>query len=300
MGTERSRLIAGLIGSLDAGEEHLLGEEMHSAVLDHGTRTGRVTVLLHGLTASPRTWREFARVRYARGENVLVPRLPRHGHADRMSEALAGLTAAELFDHGARVLDAASALGGEVVLVGHSLGAALALHLAHRDPRVFRAIAVAPFLGIKRLPHDWNAFVRRLLEKAPNRFLYWNPIDKGRGTPEHGYHRYTTRSLAAALELAEALRVDARSGPPQARHIEIVRNAAETSVNNWAIDDLVALWRGVGGANVRLHRLIGLRGSHDVVEPERRRAPATRFLPMLHAILDEAPPERDTVIDVRG
>jgi pimeloyl-ACP methyl ester carboxylesterase len=291
---------AALVAALDAGEDHLLGDEMRSAVLDHGRRTARVTVLLHGLTASPRTWREFARVRHARGENVLIPRLPRHGHADRMSEALTGLTAAELTAHGARVIDTASVLGAEIVLVGHSLGAALALHLAHRDPRVFRAIAVAPFLGIKRLPRDWNAWVRALLEKSPNRFLYWNPIDKGRGVPQHGYHRYTTRSLAACFELAEMLRRDAREGPPQARHIEIVRNASESSVNNRAIDDLVVLWRAVGGANVRLHRLVGLRPSHDIIEPERRRAQALRFLPMLHAILDEPAPERDAIIDVRG
>ena len=70
-------------------------------------------------------------------------------------------------------------------------------------------------------------------------------------------------------------------------------------MNNRAIDDLVALWRAVGGANVRLHRLVGLRPSHDIVEPERRQAPAARFLPMLHAILDDQPPERDVIIDVR-
>jgi pimeloyl-ACP methyl ester carboxylesterase len=291
---------AGLVAALDASEDHLLGDEMRSVVLDHGARTARVTVLLHGLTASPRTWREFARVRYARGENVLVPRLPRHGHADRMSEALVGLTSAELTAHGARVLDTAAALGDEIVLVGHSLGAALALHLAHRDPRVFRAVAVAPFLGIKRLPRDWNAWLRSVLEKTPSRFLYWNPIDKGRGVPEHGYHRYTTRSVAAGLALAEALRRDAREGPPQARHIEIVRNASETSVNNRAIDELVGLWRAVGGANVRLHRLVGLQPSHDIVEPERRKAPAARFLPLLHAILDDPPRERDAIIDARG
>ena len=289
-----------IVDSLDAAEGHLLGDEMHSAVLDHGARTARVTVLLHGLTASPRTWREFARVRHLRGENVLIPRLPRHGHADRMSEALAGLTSAELTLHGAMIVNAAQTLGEEIVLVGHSLGGALALHLAHRDRRVFRAVAIAPFLGIKRLPYDWHAWTRVMLERTPNRFLYWNPIDKGRSTPAHGYHRYTTRSVAAGLALADALRHDARSGPPGAQHIEIVRNAGETSVSNGAIDDLVARWRAVGGDHVHVHRLIGVGLSHDVVEPERVHAPALRFLPHLHALLDAPPPETDIVIDARA
>jgi pimeloyl-ACP methyl ester carboxylesterase len=217
-----------------------------------------------------------------------------------MSEALAGLTSAELSAQGDRILAAATALGDDVVLVGHSLGGALALHLAHRDARVFRAVAVAPFLGIRRLPPDWHAWARALLERTPNRFLYWNPIDKGRGVPQHGYHRYTTRSLAAGLALADALRVDAREGPPRARHIELVRNAGETSVNNGAIADLVARWRAVGGEHVRVHTIVGLGRSHDVIEPERRRAPAARFLPALHALLDEPPPETDQVIDVGG
>jgi len=116
LGDRTSIDVNAIVASLDAGEEHLLGDEMHSAVLDHGARTRRVTVLLHGLTASPRTWREFARVRHARGENVLIPRLPRHGHADRMSKALAGLTSAELAEQGDRILDAAAALGDESAL----------------------------------------------------------------------------------------------------------------------------------------------------------------------------------------
>jgi pimeloyl-ACP methyl ester carboxylesterase len=290
----------GIVASLDAGEEELLGEEMRSTVLHHGRRTAQVTVLLHGLTASPRSWREFARVRHARGENVLIPRLPRHGHADRMSEALAGLTAAELTAQFATIVDAAAALGEQVTVVGFSLGGALALHAAHRDARVYRAIAVAPFLGIKRLPRDWHAMVRRMLERTPNRFLYWNPIEKGRGAPQHGYHRYTTRSLAAGLALADALQADAKLGPPRARYVEIVRNVGETSVNNRAIADLVARWRAVGGDRVHVHRLVGLPFSHDIVEPERRGAPAARFLPMLHAILDAPPRDEDGIIDVRG
>jgi pimeloyl-ACP methyl ester carboxylesterase len=288
---------AAILRSLDRAEAPLLGEEMHSVVLDRGVRAARVTVLLHGLTASPRTWREFARVRFERGENVLIPRLPRHGHADRMSEALAGLTSEELLAQGARILDAAALLGQEIVLVGHSLGGALALHVAHHDPRVDRVVAVAPFLGIRLLPRDWHAWTRAVLERTPNRFLYWNPIDKGRGVPEHGYHRYTTRSLAACLALADALREDARAGPPRGHHIEIVRNDGESSVNNRTIDDLVARWRAAGGAGVRVHRLVGLGRSHDIVEPERTRSPAERFLPVLHAILDAPPASADTTID---
>ena len=287
-----------IAGALDAGEQGELDAEMRTTVLDHGRRTARVVVLLHGLTASPRTWREFARERFARGENVLVPRLPRHGHANRMTTALEQLSSEELTAHAGRIVDAAHALGDEIVVAGHSLGGALALHVAHADARVARAIAIAPFIGIKRLPHDWHAFARRILDRAPARFLYWNPFDRGRSEPAHGYPRYTTTSLAAGLALGDALREDARTRPPHAAVIEIVRNAAETSVNNRAIDDLVARWRAAGGANVRVHSLIGLGPSHDIVEPERKRSPALRFLPALHALLDAPPADEDRTLSI--
>jgi pimeloyl-ACP methyl ester carboxylesterase len=288
---------AALAASLDADETELLGDEMRTTILDHGARTPRVLVLLHGLTASPRTWRAFAEVRHARGDNVLIARLPRHGHQNRMSEALAQLTTAELTRQAARIVDAAVALGDEVTLLGHSMGGALALHSAHRDARIFRAIAVAPFLGIKRLPRDWHAWTRSVLERTPNRFLFWDPLDRGRSTPDHGYDRYTTRSIAAGLGLADALQEDARTGPPRAQHIEIVRNAGETSVNNSAINDLVARWRSAGGEHVRIHRLVGAGLSHDVIEPERPHSPAARFLPLLHALLDAPPSDTDTVLN---
>ncbi|MBV9440580.1 MAG: alpha/beta fold hydrolase [Candidatus Eremiobacteraeota bacterium] len=289
---------AALAAALDEPEDALLAPEMRSFALGHGARTERVTVLVHGLTASPRTWLAFARERHARGESVLAPRLPRHGHADRATNALAYLTEAELREQGRRIVDAAALLGEHITVVGHSMGGALTLHLAHRDARIERAIAIAPFLGIRRLPHDWHTWTRRLLQRAPNRFLWWDPIDRGRSLPPHGYPRYSTRSIVAGLALADALRTDARSGPPVARHVEILRNASEMSVNNRTIDDLVARWRAAGGSSVRVHRVTGLARSHDIVEPERPRAEALRFLPALHGLLDAPPPDRDVTLDL--
>ena len=289
-----------IVAALDAGEEHLLDDQMRTALYHHGRRTARVVVLLHGLTASPRTWRDFALARRDRGETVLVARLPRHGHRDRRTRALTGLGADELTAASQRILTAAASLGDEIVLVGHSLGGALALHLAHADERVDRAIAIAPFLGIRRLPHDAHRFVRALVERAPSFFLYWDPLDpQGKRLPGHGYARYTSRALAAGLAIADALRADAAAGPPRARHVEIVRNAFEAAVSNRAIDDLVGRWRCAGGKGVRLHTVTGLGTSHDIVEPERPRAPALRFLPALHRILDAPAPEHDVTIALR-
>ena len=289
---------AALLAALDAGEEHLLGEEMRSTLLTHGRRTSRVLVLLHGMTASPRTWRDFALARHARGETVLIPRLPRHGHADRMTDALAGLTADELRAQAARIVDTAAALANEIVLVGFSMGGVLALHLAQRDRRVTRAIAIAPLLGIRPFPSAGLGALRRLLTRLPRRFFWWNPFDRGRTDPLHGYPRYPTDALNAGLGVAGELFADARLAPPAAGDVDLIRNAGETGVNNGAIDRLVTRWRAAGATNVRVLHLRGAGISHDVIEPELRGGPAPRFLPHLHALLDGGPGESGESLEV--
>ena len=57
-----------------------------TALMSHGRHTEDAFVLLHGLTASPAQFVEFGHMLHERGANVLIPRLPRHGHA-RMSSA---------------------------------------------------------------------------------------------------------------------------------------------------------------------------------------------------------------------
>ena len=290
---------AAIAASLDAHEDAHLADDQRSLVLTHGARTERVTVLLHGLTASPRAWKAFAELRHARGESVLAPRLPRHGYTDRMTDALAALTGAELRASAKRIIDAAALMGDRITVVGFSLGGTLALHLGHEDARIERVLAVAPFLGIASVPHSFSRLARFLLARTRNRFVFWDPVDRGRTDPQHGYPRYATRALGAALGLAAALRTDARNGPPKARSIAIVRNQFETAVNNSAIDDLVARWRDVGAKGIHVHRLIGLGPSHDIIEPERKNAHAKKFLPHLHALLDDAAADRDIVIDTR-
>src|SRR5262249_19229734 len=53
--------------------------ECCSTLLTHGARMPRVYVLLHGLSNCPRQFVKFAPLLFARGANVLAPRMPFHG-----------------------------------------------------------------------------------------------------------------------------------------------------------------------------------------------------------------------------
>jgi carboxylesterase len=65
--------------SLRAEEYGRVMPDGASLMLVHGSKTPRAIVLIHGLTNSPRQFRELAEQFYERGYNVIVPRLPEHG-----------------------------------------------------------------------------------------------------------------------------------------------------------------------------------------------------------------------------
>ncbi|MBN9203654.1 alpha/beta fold hydrolase [Methylibium petroleiphilum] len=91
---------------------------------------GAVLVLLHGLASNLSRWSEFVEHSALRGQHALI-RLDLRGHGGSVSRGAIGL---EVWaDDIAAVLDAQ---GHErAILVGHSLGAQLALHFARRQPQ---------------------------------------------------------------------------------------------------------------------------------------------------------------------
>lgn len=231
-----------------------------------------VVVLLHGLTASPPAWEAIAPLLHARGASVVVPRLPLHGHSDRMTSALRALTPDVLAEDLRELFVRVSALGGRVTVVGHSLGGTLALFAATTLPGIDRVVAIAPFLGISRVPYEMHRPLLAVLRVVPNLFLWWNPIDRMKNQPLHGYPRYPIRALSTGIVLAEAA---VRNGVSGVHAIDLVLNGRESSVSNRAARRLVQTWR-TSGASVGLHVLRGLPRSHDIIEPLRPHGVRTR------------------------
>jgi pimeloyl-ACP methyl ester carboxylesterase len=112
-------------GSPAGGEE---GGAVHRAI------RGPLTVLVHGVTSSSRTWWRVGPALAERGYRVLAVDLRGHGSSPR---AVAGLSLADL------AADVAETVEGPVdLLVGHSLGALVALELVGRRPGFARRLVV--------------------------------------------------------------------------------------------------------------------------------------------------------------
>lgn len=267
-----------------SGDHGSVGPTGRTATYLHASSRPRAVVLLHGMSSSPPQFERIAYALFERGHNVLVPRLPAHGHADRLSNALAGLTPERLYGALDEYVSIAGELGERVTVAGFSLGGLLAAWSAQRYP-IDRSVAIAPFLGVSWIPNAVMPLVSETLLRLPNRFAWWNPILRHRQSPDHGYPRYATHAIAHAHRMArDLLRASAREAPAAQRVVLIV-NAREAAVNNGAIRELYRRWSRNSPA-VEMRVLRGLPMSHDIVEPLRAGGVAARAFPELLNAID--------------
>jgi carboxylesterase len=274
--------------ALAAFDRHLAQDETSvawpSQLLHDGEKRSRVFVLLHGLTASPQQFAPLGRLLKARGGNVLIPRLPFHGHGDRLTETLVDLRSEHLHACIDESLEIARGLGDRITVAGFSLGGLLACWSAQWHP-IDHAVAIAPFLGVAGTSWNLSSRIARLVQRLPNTFLWWNPFLRERQLPEHGYPRYPTWAAAQSLALAQALADEVTRAAPNAARITLIANARETAVSNRAIRSLFKQWYEAG-ANVSLTHLRGLPPSHDIIEAEQKLAVRETVYPSLLALMD--------------
>lgn len=243
----------------------------------------RAVVLMHGFTNAPPQYALLGRELVQRGDAVIVPRFPYHGHADRLSEAIAALRAEDWQRTALEAVAIAARCGERVVVLGISVAGTLAAWLATRIA-IDHAIAIAPFCGIRELPDRANDALAGVLRTAPNRFLWWDPRLKEQQPPPHGYPRFSTHALGQSLRLTGE--IEGADGGAHARRLTVVQNRSEPIVNNaYAWRRLTAVReRGIDLARV----WIRLRDTHDVIEPEIPQArPATIYPTLLELIASE-------------
>lgn len=261
-------------------------ERCRSIFLTHGSRAPRATLFLHGMTASPRQFNSLAAYAHVLGDNVFVPRMPKHGYPDRLTGALGELRASDLLETAEQSLEIARGLGERVRVVGFSLGGLLTTWIAqHHD--VDEAIALSPLLGLAVVPFGLTRIAVTVLRKLPNAFVWWDPIKRAKLMPAHGYPRFSTHALAEALTIGLDVLAEARERGPRSR-ITLVTNAGEMGVNNGAVARLAAFWRVAGGAHVERLCIGGLGPSHDIVEPLREGGQAEKSYPFFFRLLDAA------------
>ncbi|GAC1616819.1 MAG: hypothetical protein NVS9B1_26410 [Candidatus Dormibacteraceae bacterium] len=227
-------------------------------------------VLQHGFTSCPENMQKLAGIFHGMGHNVLLPRLPEHGLADRMTTALTRMNSPELIAHAEDSMDIALGLGERVTYAGLSLGGVLAGHLAINRADLDRAVLISPLFCAPHLPQpvsDATAFAALHL---PNAYIWWNrKLKQDLPGPSYSYPRFPTRGYGAMLQLAGDVLRAARRSKPAAGELRMVLNAADPAMNHAANHRLAATWRAHGEpvALYEFPKELGL--IHDIISPEQ-------------------------------
>lgn len=266
----------------------MVADDSQSIALVHEGKRAQCVVLLHGLTSSPRQFLPFGERLFKRGHNVLIPRMPLHGHGDRMTDALHELSPAELRATVNEALASAKHMGDRVSVIGFSLGGLMAAWAAQHHPDIALAMCISPFVGIKRMPRHAGRVLARLALRARNQFFWWNPMRRADLKPDWGYPRYPTHAIARLYLFADEILREAERSAPSALRVLLVRNRRELAVNLADIETLAGLWRRSAPDRVSLHDLEDIPPSHDIIESERDLDVAQLVYPQLERLIDEA------------
>lgn len=240
-------------------------------LMDHGRQTEWAIVLQHGFTSCPQCFNKLGHQLFEMGHNVLIPRLPRHGLADRLTDAMAGMNGPELIAAAEQSMDIATGLGRKVAYAGLSLGGVLAAHLATNRADLDRAILIAPFFAAPDLPESVTGITGFVAQRLlPNRFIWWDSkLKEAIPGPRYAYPRFPTKGYGAMLQLGDDVKKAARRQRPRAGELRLVLNAADPGVNNAGARHLIDSWRR-HGETVEVYefaRELGLL--HDIVSPEQ-------------------------------
>lgn len=253
----------------------------------HGHPTDRVYVLMHGLCNCPKQYRELARLLYASGANVLIPRTPFHGLSDRMDSTFAELTAGEMLASARNAVDLAHALGKRVTVVGLSINGTTAAWLAQNRADIDRVVLLSPFLSPSMIPEWFSVPVGRLALRLPNIFIWWNNREKEnlRG-PSYAYPRFPTRVIGEVMGLGECVRASADIRAFASGSVIVVTSASDNAASSKATDALATAWKKFRPLDVSTYEFSAAeKVPHDFIDPDQPDQKTDMVYPRLLEIL---------------
>jgi carboxylesterase len=173
-------------------------------------------LLLHGFTGNPSSLRQIGEWLTARGHAVECPRYPGHGTTWR---DLGRYGWRDWAREARQALERLSSRTEAVVVLGLSMGGAMAIHLAANHPDRVHAVAVVnAYLRDRRIlmaPYLWPLI--------PSQKGIGNDIRK-EGGDEKPYERIPARGIA---ELAKFLRVVSRELPRMRQRTVVFNSSAD-------------------------------------------------------------------------
>jgi pimeloyl-ACP methyl ester carboxylesterase len=274
------------VGIQQAEDDRVAAPGGRSILLTHGGRTARVDVMLHGFSDSPLQFAALADSLFAEGDNVYVPRLPRHAERSENASELARLKAVELRRAADSAVDIASALGDTLTVVGLSMGGTMAGWMGQHRPEVHRVVMIAPAFAAGRVPSRLEKYLLNLTERLPNVTRHGSP-DSTRPDLTPGF---ATHGLAEVLRLGAAVGRAADGAAPTAPELTLLLNERDRTIKSSTALRLARDW-ATHGAHVSVYTFpASLRLPHNVFEgPDTMGQPAIVYRTVLALIRGAEP-----------
>lgn len=264
---------------LAAGEGDEINDLCRSVVIDSGERVEWSVVLLHGFTNCPQQYSAIAQAYADAGYNVVIPLLPGHGEADRLTKAPSDVGPDDLVAAADEAVDIAAGLGRNVTVVGLSGGGTLASWLAYQRDEVTEAVLLAPLVAPKAVPEALAAPIARLSRFIPDEYIWWNGEEKEElASPPYAYPRFSLRSLGAFLAVARAAEVQDSQRTTQLQRLVVVTNENDLAVSNRGVSDIERQLEHVlavghnANSEVNYVFLAEDEYRHDLIDPEGENA----------------------------
>lgn len=274
--------------AVERAERDSTMEDARSTLLQHGGRTPRAVLLIHGFTNSPRQFRELGQLLYDRGYNVFIPRLPQHGLRGADVGVLKTITAERYRDYADQAVDVARGLGDSILVVGLSAGADVAIWIGQHRADVTRVVAIAPAISLARVPKLLDAPVMNLMMRVPNITFHQTP-DTLRA---HAYFGVSTRALGQTLRFGASVMNDVERASPAVHDLAIVLNANDHTIDAAPPLRMAELWRERDGVHAVVYRFdAGLELPHDVIDVSQRCGMPELVYPVIIALLEARAPE---------
>lgn len=237
-------------------------------LMTHEQKVERVIVFLHGYTNCPQQFRQLGAKFFELGYNVLIPRAPHNGLADRLTRDHEKLKAEELVAFTDEVVDIAQGLGDHVTVTGLSMGGVMTGWAAQYRNDIDQAVLISPNFGLNIVPTPLTTLVTNLALLLPNFYRWWHPDLEVDGPPPQGYPRLASHGLAQILRLGLAAQAAIYSAKPATPAILVVTNANDPSINNNLVAKIVQSWQSHGVDNLRTYEFeAALKLDHDVIDP---------------------------------
>lgn len=278
--------------SIVAAETASVALPGRSILLTHPARTGRAIVLIHGLTNTPRQFRELGDILYHCGDNVYIPRLPKHGYRNLKVSSLSGLSPQMLRAFADSVVDLAAPLGDTIIVVGLSAGGTVAAWIAQNRHEVERAIIIAPAFAIRRIPSFLRTASINLFTRLPN-----ITVPQQSDTARYVYRGVSTRGLAETLRFGKGVTRQADRYKAAVPYITLVMNDNDHTVAGSDIEHMAVRWREHGTAvtEFRFGKEFGL--PHDVIDVLEPAGNTRLVYPVLLDLIDGVMPTlRDSTV----